>query len=144
MRTIEEARSAQKAARDKYKASPKYREWLSNYLSKGDVKVKHAVSSKRWRAKPGSVEKMRPAKWKFNLMDKYGITVGQYNSMLASQGGVCAICGGVNSNGRRLHVDHNHATGKIRGLLCHGCNASIGLLKEDPVRASKMVEYLRK
>ena len=66
----------------------------------------------------------------------YGITLEQFDSMLEAQGGVCAICGSVNHNGRRLDIDHNHKTGKIRGLLCQACNIRLGFL-ENGISAMK-------
>jgi hypothetical protein len=74
----------------------------------------------------------------------YGISAEQYYDTLKEQGGVCAICGGVNGNGKRLHVDHNHATGQIRGLLCNKCNNAVGLLDEDPLKAQRLILYLEK
>lgn len=65
---------------------------------------------------------------------KYGITLAQYNDMHAAQGGCCAICkesdrGSVEKPYHRLHVDHSHETGKVRGLLCRRCNTSVGFLE---------------
>src|SRR5271157_4402789 len=54
------------------------------------------------------------------LRRKFGISLDEYNIMVLKQDGKCAICGGVNSN-RNLAVDHNHATGQVRGLLCSRC-----------------------
>jgi hypothetical protein len=56
---------------------------------------------------------------------------------------VCAICGCTNG-ARRLSVDHDHETGKVRGLLCNKCNSAIGLLGEDASIAMKMCEYILK
>ena len=50
-----------------------------------------------------------------------GIPLAEYDALLAAQGGGCAICGNPPKT-RRLHVDHDHKTGKVRGLLCHRCN----------------------
>lgn len=77
---------------------------------------------------------------------KYGITDHQYRTMVAGQGGVCAACGNPprNGKGRRLHVDHDHATGVIRGLLCMGCNIAIGQAKENPARLRAMADYLER
>lgn len=58
----------------------------------------------------------------------YGISLTVYNEMLAKQDGKCAICSRECTTGRSLAVDHCHSTGKIRGLLCQGCNTSIGRL----------------
>lgn len=53
-----------------------------------------------------------------------GITEADYNAMLAAQGGGCAICGNPPKT-RRLHVDHDHKTGRVRGLLCFRCNRAL-------------------
>lgn len=60
------------------------------------------------------------------------------------QNGVCAICNQININGRKLSVDHNHKTGKFRGLLCLKCNLAIGYLQEDVSLFEKSIEYLKK
>lgn len=70
------------------------------------------------------------------------MTIPDYDALLASQGGTCAICGGANANGQRLAVDHNHATGKVRGLLCHNCNSGIGHLMDRPDWLRKAAEYV--
>ena len=81
---------------------------------------------------------------------KYGITLDQYNKMVAEQNGVCAICGqpenikGTTINPRGLAVDHNHNTGKIRGLLCGRCNRAVGLIKDRWEIAQNMMYYLKR
>lgn len=66
------------------------------------------------------------------LETRYGVTREEYETLLNKQNGVCAICGGVNSDGRRLHVDHDHDSGAVRGLLCVVCNMQLGVLdKQD-------------
>lgn len=62
----------------------------------------------------------------------YGITLAEYDEMLAEQHGVCKICGGVDPNGRRLAVDHDHVTGAVRGLLCVRCNLALGQYEKHP------------
>ena len=83
-----------------------------------------------------------PEKW--NLR-RYRMTPEEYEKLLKIQNGVCAICLNVESIKRkkRLSVDHNHQTGKIRGLLCSKCNNGIGWFKEDLVILNRAVEYLR-
>jgi hypothetical protein len=84
------------------------------------------------------------------LKSLYGLTLQAYERMLAVQGGVCAICGnppGTNGGpgiGPSLSVDHDHATGRIRGLLCHHCNVAIGYLREDPALFDKARSHLAK
>ncbi len=64
--------------------------------------------------------------------------------MFVAQNGVCAICSRLNLSGRRLAVDHDHATGKVRGLLCSRCNSAIGLARESLDVLKKTVLYLEK
>jgi hypothetical protein len=79
----------------------------------------------------------------------YGITPDALQALIDAQGGLCAICGGEpGTTGRRggvgrLHIDHNHATGRIRGLLCGYCNTMIGLARERISVLLQAVEYLR-
>jgi hypothetical protein len=68
-----------------------------------------------------------------SLKRKYGITAKEYDAMFAQQNGQCASCKSPQKNfKRRFHVDHNHTTGKIRGLLCVNCNHLIGLFEKNP------------
>lgn len=84
------------------------------------------------------------------LWSKYRITADQYDQMMIDQDGGCAICGGVNSDGRALAVDHDHACcpgsrscGKcVRKLLCLDCNTGIGSLKDDVHLLRKAIAYL--
>lgn len=78
------------------------------------------------------------------LAAKYGLTVEQYAEMYQQQGGVCAICSQTDRQGHRLAVDHCHATGAVRGLLCHACNVAIGLLRDDPSLLDAASRYLRR
>ena len=80
-----------------------------------------------------------------NLRHFYGITMDQYGEMFSKQNGVCAICLSDSpgfKNRKYFCVDHNHSTGKIRGLLCYPCNLAIGFLKDNPANAAKLIEYL--
>lgn len=80
----------------------------------------------------------------YNLGRNYGMPVEAYDAMLDSQGGVCACCGGVNRDGKRLAVDHCHDSGHIRGLLCASCNAGIGMFHNDPAKLGMAITYLEK
>lgn len=73
---------------------------------------------------------------------RYGMTVEDYDRMLAEQEGRCAACGDVPT--KRLHVDHDHSTGQVRGLLCGECNLGIGKFKDDPERLESAARYLRR
>jgi len=75
------------------------------------------------------------------LENRYGITQEEFDVLKEQQGGRCAIC---DTECEDLHIDHDHLSGKVRGLLCGSCNRAIGLLKEDPAVVRKAVEYLEK
>jgi hypothetical protein len=90
-------------------------------------------------------EKVRAAWRRSGLKRKYGITPAQFETILAAQGGCCAICGTFKPGGRGMfHVDHNHRTGKLRGVLCHKCNTAIGLLGDSPCAARAAADYLER
>jgi hypothetical protein len=79
-------------------------------------------------------------------LTKYGITPEQYDQMLLDQGGGCAICGSEEEGRGKefLHVDHDHKTGKVRGLLCFGCNSGIGHLREDTEIMHSAIHYIER
>ena len=78
------------------------------------------------------------------LLRKYGITLDQYNLMRAQQNYCCAICNDQeDSVEKKMFVDHNHTTGKIRKLLCTKCNVGIGMLKDSPDIMERAAKYLR-
>ena len=73
----------------------------------------------------------------------YGISVEDYERMLEEQDGGCHICG-KKPEGRALDIDHDHATGKVRGLLCSNHNRALGLLNDDIKLMLRSVEYMVK
>jgi len=77
--------------------------------------------------------------------DLYGITLSEYDRLYELQSGLCAICNLPQTSKRktRLCVDHDHASGKVRGLLCSECNVGIGLLKDDEKILNSAINYLR-
>lgn len=84
---------------------------------------------------------------KSHLRRKYGLTVENYTILLKEQDGKCAICDSKDAGRqgvKNLAVDHNHSTGKVRGLLCSRCNLGIGHLDDDPNRLEAAAAYLRK
>lgn len=83
------------------------------------------------------------------LRREYGISVDEYEALEAGQGGRCAICG-VDANHGRNHgrgslcIDHDHNTGKVRGLLCHTCNLGLAYYNDDPQLFDNCGAYLRR
>jgi Pyruvate/2-oxoacid:ferredoxin oxidoreductase delta subunit len=76
---------------------------------------------------------------RYQLQRRYGITIEDRDRMLADQGGVCAVC----ADRPAVVVDHDHATGAVRGLLCKGCNVAIGVLG-DASGIQRALDYLSK
>ena len=70
---------------------------------------------------------------------KYGITVEQYTQMMEDQDGFCAICYAEPAT----HIDHDHETGRVRGLLCGACNRGLGQFKEDADTVAFAAAYLK-
>jgi hypothetical protein len=94
--------------------------------------------TRKWKA--ANPEKVQKLNYKHGLK-RAGFAVQEYNSLLTAQGGGCAICGGLPGR-RKLAVDHDHATGKIRGLLCGSCNTMLGHTHDDQSILKLAIEYL--
>lgn len=77
---------------------------------------------------------------------RYGITYEEYLKFIDDQGSRCRICNVLFDNTKRNTkpcVDHNHTTGRVRSILCHSCNVSLGLLKEDIDILQNMIKYIQ-
>lgn len=104
----------------------------------GKCRACSSAAMRAWRAK-------NPERDRSNqLRSLYGISAEEYDRMLAAQRGVCAICAGPCTTGRRLAVDHCHRTGIVRGLLCAMCNTAIGKMRDDPDLLRAAALYLEK
>lgn len=77
----------------------------------------------------------------YHLMRRYGVGDADVAAMIEAQGGLCAICEGPLE---RPHVDHDHKTGKVRGILCFNCNAGLGKFQDKVEVMALAVEYLRR
>jgi hypothetical protein len=77
------------------------------------------------------------------LKTNYGITHMQYEQMLFNQGGACAICKETMGT-KKLHVDHCHSTGIVRGILCAPCNHALGSFRDKIENLSSAIVYLKK
>jgi hypothetical protein len=87
-------------------------------------------------------EEKKQAKLSSQLKHRYGITLGDYNSLLSKQENRCAICD--NKFLYSLFVDHDHETGGVRGLLCRQCNTLLGLAKDSSWLLTEAILYLSK
>jgi len=132
----------------------KHREKILAKLRTDEHRKKAAVYSRKYR-KAKSEERIKNKvvidpevkikKWKDNqlnsfLLRKYKINLIDFRHLSNLQDGKCKCCGRIPK--RRLVVDHCHKTGKIRGLLCHQCNASLGLIGDSICGVKKLLVYL--
>jgi hypothetical protein len=122
-----------KKCRD-YRRSEKGKKASRDYISSeiGIIKRKAYTKSKK------AIDNRR----KSRLWGDYRITEHEYTDMLDLQNGRCCICGHTNKSGKKLFVDHDHDTGKIRGLLCARCNIALGMLRESFPYADNLCEYI--
>ncbi len=80
----------------------------------------------------------------YHIRWSYGLTREAYESMLAGQGNTCAVCGSSVWGIKGPVVDHDHATGEVRGIICHKCNVAIGLLGDNPKTVRAVADYLER
>lgn len=85
---------------------------------------------------------LRSAAHGAHILKTYGITSEQYDQLYEAQGGTCYICQRATGATKKLSVDHDHATGYVRGLLCTTCNKILGHLRDDPKAARRVWTYL--
>ncbi len=71
---------------------------------------------------------------------RYGLTDSDYVALLLAHDNKCAVCG---QEPKRPHVDHDHVTGKVRGILCSRCNQGLGMFDDDPQRLIAAIDYLK-
>ncbi len=95
-------------------------------------------SRKRKYRKSGKYSKKE---YFYNIEKLYGLTLEEYNKIYSLQRGICYICGYGDEDGRRLCVDHDHNTGKVRGLLCRPCNSRLGWFEQ---RKKLILNYIKR
>lgn len=109
-----------------------------------------AIKQRAWRKKalhrPAFVEARKLSQLKVRAK-KYGITLDELQAMEARANGACDICGNApKARGgpadHRLHVDHCHTTGRVRGMLCTDCNRALGIFSDDPALLRRAAAYL--
>lgn len=133
---------------DKENTNPRtlyMREWRKNNLEKNrkyyrDHHAKYREQEKTYRA--SHVDHYRD--WRYQT--RFGISLEDYKNMWIEQQGKCKICGGYKpideKTIKKLCVDHDYETGKVRGLICFNCNAAIGHFKEDINLLKKAIAYI--
>lgn len=121
------SRPENKARRDEYR-----KEYYNNN------KEKLAKYRKEYRQR-SNVKKNAA---EYYLLQKYGITMEGRNKIIDDQGGRCAICECELDMAKNTCVDHDHKTGRVRGVLCNNCNKALGFIQDNPEIISRMVNYL--
>jgi hypothetical protein len=75
----------------------------------------------------------------YHLRRRYGLTSADVDAMIEAQGGTCAVCPGPPQ-----HVDHDHETGEVRGILCFNCNQALGNVRDNSMVLRGLARYLEK
>lgn len=120
------------------------REWLPR--EKFDDDWRRHRRKKQWCKSCGdqrgraAIDRLNVGARRYHLLTKYGIDAHEVEELVADQAGLCAIC----RSGPAVQVDHNHETRFVRGVLCGGCNAGLGQLKEDPEIIRRAIVYLNR
>jgi hypothetical protein len=117
----------------------------------GKNRAKAIENAKRWRennlARAQATRRARYAVTRERAQEQhltrtFGMSLADYDAMLESQGGVCAICRHAPDSDERFHVDHHDPRGGVRGILCVRCNNALGQFREDVEIAARAVDYL--
>ena len=131
------------AKKNPEKNKKKTRDWQKKNREKERKRIrdwhrKNPEAAKKWRK--NNPEKFRESQ----LKSKYGITLNDVNEMKIKQSNCCAICKEEFVKNKKINVDHCHKTGKVRGLLCHSCNTSLGKFKDSVEILNNAIKYLKK
>lgn len=111
-------------------------------------RARYNAYMRSWRAANPGYEKRRGRDHHPREMERhYQITELEYAALLYAQDGLCAVCqrpelGTFRGRPKRLSVDHDHETGRVRGLLCSRCNRGIGYLQDSPEDLYRAAVYL--
>lgn len=119
-------------------------EYKRQYRAENDDKIKNYRRLTRERTKEWNKEYYILNKDRirfYSIKRKYNLTKTEYLHLVDIQEGLCAICKKLDKDGM-LNVDHNHQTGKVRGLLCGLCNAFIGRIDDNAFIAKTLIDYL--
>lgn len=122
------------------KDTPEFKEKRSSYNKKYRGKYKDYLKKYYENNREKISKRSRNSAYK----KKFGITIEEYDRMLISQNGVCAICNIPEISLRNTHfsVDHCHKTGKVRGLLCYKCNTTLGFVNDNTKVLKNAINYL--
>ena len=123
-----------------YKIKADQQAYTRQWQARPDIKIRRRLQQRARRVKPGHQAKER----EWTLLRRYGIGLRDYDALLLAQNGRCAICGNAPTKQSDWHVDHDHGTGKVRGVLCRHCNRALGAVMDNPDTLQKAIQYLTK
>lgn len=89
-----------------------------------------------------NAKRMKETRYGKTIQRLYGITQSEYDDRWIAQNGLCPVCHQKPND--KLHIDHCHKTGKVRGLLCRKCNLGLGYFEDDILRLENAIKYLQK
>lgn len=111
------------------------------YWETDDYKQKHSERAKQWYKTPRGKRVWLNSYYRRH----FGITIEEYERLLSEQNSRCGICETEKcATGKSFAVDHDHTTGRVRGLLCKKCNLALGFLEDDTSRMQRAINYMRK
>ena len=118
------------------------RAYRKSYRAKHRKKISQFMKS--YRQRPDVRKKRKELMFRWGLKFNYGLTPEAFHSMLAEQGGMCAICKKANWGKKTPYLDHDHNSKAVRGILCVRCNTALGMINDDIKTAKSIVVYLKK
>lgn len=116
---------------------------LNNNKYRKESQEKYNAYMREWNAANKHTRKFKDRYKNKVLKARYGITLEQYMEMYKAQEGKCAICQKNHRHENAMPVDHDHSSGKVRGLLCHSCNRSLHWF-DSPEMSKRAQEYVAK
>ena len=118
---------------------------LEFYMRDKKTGRRHSACKECDKARVKARHQANPERTKNNdLKRNYGITLQEHQEMYKNQNGVCAICKGEgDGKWKKLCVDHDHKTGKVRQLLCRNCNMVLGQVGDNANLLEEMIKYLQ-
>ena|ERR1700693_4932804 len=127
------------------KTNARHRKWMSDNREKMNKYTsnwysKNPHKKKEYREKRKEYTKLRL------IQIKYGLSPKEYKELFNQTNNECPVCNVIfysNGNGSHACVDHNHTTGKIRGIICRNCNVALGNTKDNPKILRALIEYLK-
>ncbi|MGD9724372.1 MAG: endonuclease VII domain-containing protein [Pirellulales bacterium] len=140
---MDERVEKRRAYRKRYYARPEVKARIKMRNQEPGTKARLKKYRAEYHARPDIWDKKKKQFRKRHLMAKYGLTIEAWDALLESQNWACAICKTVDPGSRHgWQTDHDHETGKVRGILCLPCNKLLGMVKDCTSYLGAAVSYL--